>query len=161
VVNPGGRAAVVTLRLYRPAGAPIISALHVGAHMRMSLDLGRLVPRTRPFGLRVQADQVVAAQMVVHRGRNNPYTLLGSGLLARRWYVAEGYTGLSFRETVYVLNPNRQATRAWLRLLPAGGRRARTVSVVVGGERSVAIRVNELYPGAALAAVVTSDAPGP
>lgn len=161
LVNPGGRAAVVTLRLYRPAGAPIISALHVGAHIRMSLDLGRLVPRTRPFGLRVQADQVVAAQMVVHRGRNNPYTLLGSGLLARRWYVAEGYTGLSFRETVYVLNPNRQATRAWLRLLPAGGRRARTVSVVVGGERSVAIRVNELYPGAALAAVVTSDAPGP
>jgi len=159
LVNPRGRAATVALRLYRPAGAPVTRALRVGAHMRVSLDLGRLIPRTQPFGLRVQADQVVAAQMIVHRGRRNPYTLLGSGLLARRWYLAEGYTGLSFHETVYLLNPNRRATRVWLRLLPAGGRRARLVSMVVGGERSLAVRVNRLYPGAALAAIVTSDAP--
>ena len=159
LVNPRGRAAVVTLRLYRPAGAPVTRTLRIGAHTRMSLDLGRIVPRTRPFGLRVQADQAVAAQMIVHRGRDNPYTLLGSGLLARRWYVAEGYTGLSFHETIYLLNPNRGATRVWLRLLPAGGRRARTVSVVVGGERSLAVPVNKLYSGVALAAIVTSKDP--
>jgi len=159
LVNPRGRAATIALRLYRPAGAPVTRTVRVGAHMRTSLDLGRLIPRTQPFGVRVQADQVVAAQMIVHRGRYNPYTLLGSGLLARRWYLAEGYTGLSFHETVYLLNPNRRATRVWLRLLPAGGRRARAVSMVVGGERSLAVPVNKLYPGVALAAIVTSDAP--
>ncbi len=159
VLNPQLHPSELTLRFYLPAALPVERAVEVPGQTRITLALSRYVPGVRGFGLRLDADRVVAAQMIVRRGNRNPYTSLGSGLLSQRWYLAEGYTGLSFHETIYVLNPGPAASSVSLRLLPFNGKGARSFRYVVPSERIVGIDVNRLYPRASLAALITSDLP--
>jgi len=159
LVNPQSAPAAVTLRFYLPFAASFDRAVTVPAHARATVVLNPYVAGVRGFGLRVTSDRVVAAQMVVRRGSNNPYTSLGSGLLSRRWYLAEGYTGFSFHETILILNPNAAAATVAVQLLPGDGRPARVVTLVVPANRAYSVDVNRLYPRAAVAAVVTSSAP--
>jgi len=102
---------------------------------------------------------VIAAQLIVRRPRGNPYTTLGSGLLSKSLYLAEGFTNLTFHETIVLLNPNRVAARVRVRLLPANGRHARLVNLVVAGRHSAVLDVNRRYPGVSLSALVASDQP--
>ncbi len=117
------------------------------------------VGAVRGFGLLVRARQDVAAQMIVYRSGRNPYTTLGNGQLSTRWYLAEGYTNLTFHQTLYLLNPGRYPARVRVHLLPANGRREHIVTVTVPGQRTVSLDVNRLYPKQALATIVTSDNP--
>jgi len=159
IANPGRVAAFVTFRFYRPNGPSFVRSTTVPGRTRSTFMLSRYLPGVRGFGLLVRSEQVVAAQMIVRRPRANPYTSLGSGLLSTRWYLAEGYTGLTFHETLYLLNPNDHAAHVRVLLLPANGGRARTAPVTVPAGRSAALDVNRAYPHAALAAVATSDRP--
>ena len=159
IANPGRVAAFVTFRFYRPSGPSFVRSTTVPGRTRSTFMLSRYLSGVRGFGLLVRSEQVVAAQMVVRRPRANPYTSLGSGLLSTRWYLAEGYTGLTFHETLYLLNPNDHAAHVRVLLLPANGGRARTASVTVPPGRSAALDVNRAYPHVALAAVATSDRP--
>jgi uncharacterized membrane protein len=159
IANPGRVAAFVTFRFYRPTGPAFVRSTTVPSRTRATFMLSRYLPGVRGFGLLVRSEQVVAAQMIVRRPRANPYTSLGSGLLSTRWYLAEGYTGLTFHETLYLLNPNDHAAQVRVLLLPTNGGRARTAPVTVPAGRSAALDVNRAYPHAALAAVATSDRP--
>ncbi len=159
LVNPGVPAAFVTFRFYPPNGRSFVRSTTVPGRTRATFMLSRYLPGVRGFGLLVRSERVVAAQMVVRRPRANPYTSLGSGLLATRWYLAEGYSNLTFHETLYLLNPGDRAAHAQALLLPANGQRARTVHVTIPARSTVALDVNRAYPRAALAAVVTSDRP--
>lgn len=159
LVNPGLPPAFVTFRFYPPNGRSFVRSTTVPGRTRATFMLSRYLPDVRGFGLLVRSEQVVAAQMVVRRPRANPYTSLGNGLLAMRWYLAEGYTNLTFHETLYLLNPGDRAAHAQALLLPANGQRARTVHIMIPARSTIALDVNRAYPRAALAAVVTSDRP--
>ena len=159
VVNPQGLSARLTLRFYLPAAPVFERTVTVPAYTRTTIVLSQYVSDVRGFGLRIEADRVIAAQMVVRRGANNPYTTLGNSLLATRWYLAEGYTGLTFHETIYVLNPQSSDATVELRLLPFNGGAARVATYVVPAQRSYAIDVNRLFPHASISAVVSSSVP--
>jgi hypothetical protein len=79
--------------------------------------------------------------------------------LETRWYLPEGYTGLSFHETLVVLNPQSSAATVEVRLLPFNGGAAREAVYTVPAKHTYSIDVNRLYPRASVATVVTSSAP--
>ena len=159
IVNPQTLSTTVTLRFYLSFTAPFERQVTVAAHSRATVLLGQYVSGVSGFGLRLQANRVVAAQMVAHRGTRNPYSSLGSGALSTQWYLAEGYTGLSFHETLFVLNPNTARAVVQVRLLPFNGGTTRVATYHVAAERTISINVNAQYPGVSVAAVVNTDIP--
>jgi len=156
LLNPNARPARVDLTFYYNNGAPRQVHFDVAAHSRATAILNTLAGANRVFGLRLTATQLVAAQLSVERHGRDNYGLLGVSAPHTGWYLAEGYTGLTFHETLAVLNPGGTPALVNLRLLPFGGRRARTVSVLVAPRRVRLIDVNRLMPGLSLSVIATS-----
>jgi hypothetical protein len=159
LVNPQSLPSKITLTFYLPSSPPFKRTIMVAASTRTTVVLSQYAAGVRGFGLRLQADRVVAAQMVVRRGDKDPYSTLGNSLLAKRWYLAEGYTGLTFHETIYLLNPQSTAATVKVRLLPFNGAAARVATYIVPAQRTYRIDVNRLFPHAAVAAIITSYRP--
>lgn len=159
ILNPNAQAARVDLTFYYRDGAPRQARLSVAAHSRGIADLNALAGRNRVFGLKLVANRVVTAQLDVARNGKDDYSLLGISAPSASWYLAEGYTGLTFHETLALLNPGRTTARVQVRLLPVGGRAARTVMVTVAPQRTGLIDVNRLMPGRSLSVIATGRTP--
>ena len=159
ILNPNAQAARVDLTFYYRDGAPRQARLSVAAHSRGIADLNALAGRNRVFGLKLVANRVVTAQLDVARNGKDDYSLLGVSAPSASWYLAEGYTGLTFHETLALLNTGRTTARVQVRLLPVGGRAARTVMVTVAPQRTGLIDVNRLMPGRSLSVIATGRTP--
>jgi hypothetical protein len=159
ILNPNRRAARVTLTFFYRDGAPRAARLDVAPHSRGTANLNRLAGNNRAFGVKLTATQVVAAQLSIARRGRDDVSLLGVAAPNSAWYLAEGYTGLTFHQTLSLLNPGRTWAVAQLRLLTFAGRATRTISVAVAPQRSLLVDVNRLLPGRSLSAIVTSRTP--
>ena len=170
LLNPNPQPAAVQLGVYYANGAVETESVTVGATGERLVALtglaGRAVPQPgvtgprRTLGVTVEANRPIAAQIDVTRRGRDGSLLLGNAGLATRWYLAEGYTGLTFHETVSILNPDfTHAARVTLHLLPGGGRAGRAVTVVVPRHTNGVVDINRLMPGRAVGLVVTSDRP--
>jgi len=170
LLNPNPQPAMVQLGVYYANGAVETESVTVGGTGERLVALaglaGRAVPQPgvtgsgRTLGVTVEANRPIAAQIDVTRRGRDGSLLLGNAGLAMRWYLAEGYTGLTFRETVSILNPDvTHAARVTLHLLPGVGRAGRAVTVVVPRHTNQAVDINRAMPGRAVGLVVTSDRP--
>lgn len=121
VLNPGAQAAHVELAFYYVENtvAPGHASVDVAAHTRATIDLRPLAGPERTFGLKLEADRTVSAQLQVARAGKDGFALMGVPAPQTTWYLAEGYTGLTFRETIVLLNPEQRAVHVQLRLLPS------------------------------------------
>jgi hypothetical protein len=95
----------------------------------------------------------------VRRDGKAGYGLLGVPAPDTTWYLAEGYTGLSFHETLLLVNPGPVPAQVQLHLLPFGGRPAHTVTVTVAPQSTQAIDVNSLLPRQSLSVIATASQP--
>ncbi|GAC1435982.1 MAG: hypothetical protein NVSMB65_10040 [Chloroflexota bacterium] len=109
--------------------------------------------------MQVQADREVSASLTELRAGADQWSIPGVSAPATTWNLAEGYTGLSFKEYISILNPGTSSTVATLNLLPFNGRPARTIPYVIPPQRMVFVRVNDLMPRQSLSALVTSTQP--
>jgi len=170
LLNPNTQSAAVQLDVYYANGAVETENVTVGATGERLVALaglaGRAVPRPgvtgpgRTLGVTIEANRPIVAQIDVTRRGRDGSLLLGNAGLATRWYLAEGYTGLTFHETVSLLNPDvTHAARVTLHLLPAGGRAGRAFTVVVPKHTNQVVDINRAMPGRAVGLVVTSDRP--
>jgi len=160
LLNPTGERAVVRLVFYLDNGATNTALMAIGPRRQQVVDLARLTPHRGTFGLSVSASQVVVAQLVVGRGGQDGDTLLGNGGLGQHWYLAEGYTGLTFHETVSILNPSpRTPALVRLRLLPFGRYRGRTVTVTAPPHTNTVVAINALLPGRSLSVIADATHP--
>ena len=157
-LNPSNRAAAVSITLYFADGTVGHASVTLGAHSQRQVPLDSLTAHRGAVGLVLSATAPIAAQLTLLRtGRDGDSILARAGLDAT-WYLAEGYTGGSFHETVAILNPNPiRAARVTLRLLALGGRGSRTVVVSVPAHSEQVVDVNRLLPGRSLSIVATSD----
>src|SRR5439155_9003228 len=71
----------------------------------------------------------------------------------------EGYTGLTFQETLALLNPGPTASGVQLRLLPLSGRPARMVAVTVGPQQTRLLNVNALMPNQSVGVIARATRP--
>jgi len=159
VLNPSGRRATLRLTFYYAHGGTRQRTLSIAAHAASVTAIGALRLPAGDFGLSLIADQRVAAQLDIIRPGRDGDSLLGNTGTGQTWYLAEGYTGLTFHETVAILNPGARAARVHMQLLPFGGRRGRTVTVAVAARSHVVVDVNRLLPGQSLSVVARSSEP--
>src|SRR5579885_2815727 len=122
-------------------------------------DLNRLAGADRFFGIKLVSDRAVTAQLQVDRDGKDGYGLLGTAAPNKTWYLAEGYTGLTFHETLALVNPGNSPAHVRLRLLPFGGRPARAVSENVAAQSTLLVDVNSLMPKQSLSIIATADGP--
>ena len=111
------------------------------------------------FGLQVKADELVAAQVAVARRNKQGLTLAPSTQLSTQWYLAEGYTGQTFKETLSILNPDstHPATVA-LHLYTSDGA-IRTTQIAVPAHSTQQVNVNKLLPRQSIGISAVSDRP--
>jgi len=160
VLNTNGQPASLRLIFYFGNGASYTELATVAAHAQAVIPVAQYKLQAGTFGLQLNADHQVSAQMTIARDGRDGDTLLGNTAPGTTWYLAEGYTGLTFHETVSILNPDPAvAARVQLQLLPFGGRAGRTVSVTVAPHSNLVTDINALLPGQSVAVIATSDRP--
>jgi len=159
LLNSDNRPARVRLTFYGRTGVAITRGMTVGATRERTLSVADLHVGSGPFGLAVRADRAIAATLTLSRVGRDGDILLGSPDLATHWYLAEGYTSLTFHESVAILNPGGVAARVTLHLLPVDGRRARSVGLRVAAHSEVIADINRLLPHRALGVSIDSDQP--
>jgi len=160
VLNPSGQQAHVRLTFYSQTSDRDSMGITVPAHTQMVMPVARLTQLRGTFGLALTADQRVASQLNIVRAGRDGDVLLGAPGLARTWNLAEGYTGLTFHETVSILNPDGQhAARVRLRVLPFGGHRGRTVTVTVRPHTNAVVDINRILPHLSVSVLAEADRP--
>jgi len=103
VLNPNGRAAHSVVTFYFADGTTRTASFTVPANAQRSVFVANLTGRRGNFGLCVASDRSISGQLNLTRPGKDGDSVLGSPALGTHWYLAEGYTGLSFHETVALL----------------------------------------------------------
>ncbi len=159
LLNANGAPVTVRLTFYFADGVTTQAAVSVPATSQRAVPVQGLIKRTGAFGLRVQSGEPVTAQLDLTRDGQDGDDILGSPTLATRWYLAEGYTFLTFHETVALLNPGDGAAHVTLRLMSSASGPRRDATVSVPAHTQTLVDVNRLLPEQSLGAVVDSDQP--
>jgi len=160
MLNPSGQQARVRLTFYSQTSDRDSMEVTVPAHTQMVMPVAKLTRLRGTFGLALTADQRVASQLGITRDGRDGDVLLGAPGLAQTWNLAEGYTGLTFHETVSILNPDGQhAARVRLRVLPFGGRPGRTVTVTVQAHTNAVVDINRILPHLSVSVLAEADRP--
>jgi len=160
LLNANGQATTVRLTFYFDNGTTEVRTVSVAPTSEMSVPVAGFGFPAGTFGLYVTANRHITAQITMARDGRDGDALLGNTGLGTRWYLAEGYTGLTFHETVSVLNPD-PATPAHvqLQLLPFGGRAGKSIVVTVAPHSNLVTDINSQLPGQSLSIIANSDRP--
>ena len=171
VVESGSEHAELDLLNTGPAGTARITAFaEDGQTVRRSVSftagaeqvvsLGGLFTSASPFGVEVEATHPLVATIDEQRADRLDSTLQGTISPARRWYLADGYTGQTFQEQLAILNPNQlAATRVSLTLIPQAGQTPQVIQVTVPPHSLYRTDVNTLANRRSLGVIVTADRP--
>ena len=159
LLNPDGAPAHAVVTLYFAGGAPATASVTVPARAQRGYPVASLTTRRGAFGLCVAADRSISGQLTLTRSGRDGDSLLGSPALGQHWFLAEGYTGLTFHETVALLNPGDRAATVALHLLLPGGKGNRTVTETVGARGERVVDINALAPRTSVSIVADADRP--
>ncbi len=160
LLNPNAQPASVRLTFYFANTTPRERTVTVGATSQREISVAGLNMPVGTFGLQVESDRQISAQINIARDGKDGDNLLGNSGLGTTWYLAEGYTGLTFHETVSILNPDpATAAHVQLQLLPIGGGAQRSVVVNVPAQSNVVQDINSVLPGKSISIVAVSDRP--
>jgi hypothetical protein len=159
ILNPNAEVASVTLTFYFDNGTTGHESYAVPAHTMKTVSVADYNFPAGTFGLTLRANRAVSAQITINRDGKDGDGLLGNTGLGTRWYLAEGYTGLTFHETVSVLNPAATPATVQLQILPLGGGTAKTVNVTAAPHSNLVSDINALEPGRSVSIIATSNIP--
>ena len=159
LVNPNSQSATVNFSFMFTSGAPRAYTTVVAANSRATVDVGSIVGPGQTVFTMLSSDRKIGAEETVYRPGADFSQTIGSSAPLRTWYLAEGYTGLSFHEYVRIFNPGDTVAHADLRLLPFNGQPATAVPQTIGPRSGVVVDVRAIAPNLSLSAIVDSDAP--
>jgi len=160
LLNANGQPATVKLTFYFNNGATDTKTVTVKPTSQQTLAVASLEPFSGAFGLVVSADRRITAQLNINRPGQDGDAILGNTGLGQTWYLAEGYTGLSFRESVSILNPDQTTpAHVQLQILPLGGGAGKSVPVTVPAHSNGVVDINAQFPGKSVSIVAMSDRP--
>ena len=160
ILNTSNQPAHIDLIFYYRSGrAPGHASLGVAPHSRATADLNMLAGDNRMFGIKLSADRAVSARLEVRRGGLDGYGLLGVPAPDTTWYLAEGYTGGDFHESLMLVNPGRQTAQVNLQLVGGPGQARRSATVGLAAQSTAVVDVNRLLPGQAVGVIATASQP--
>jgi hypothetical protein len=123
-----------------------------------SVSLNLAAGQGRYIATIVDADRKIAAQTIIHNGHSAMSTALGAPAPGTLWYLAEGYTGGSFREYLTVMNPNPRLVTVDIRFLPFNGRPMNEVRFTIGARSLIRFDAGLYMPAQSISAIVTASA---
>jgi hypothetical protein len=160
LLNPSAQRAHVGYTLYSQTGETTRGTLTVGAHAARVVPVSSLTHLRGSVGVALRTDRPLAAQLALTRTGRDGDTILATPGTARRWYLAAGEAARTFHESVAILNPDRtRPAQVRLELLPATGRRSRTVTVRVRPHTHLVQDINRLLPGQSLSIIAEASRP--
>jgi hypothetical protein len=160
LLNTNGQPAQARLTFFFDSGATDTKLVDVAPTDQKVVAVSELEHTMGVFGLMLTADRQISAQLTIKRDGKDNDTLLGNTGLDTRWYLAEGYTGLTFHESVAILNPDFNApAHVLLHLLPFSGRPGLDVPVTVPVHSTYVANINKLMPGQSLSIEASADRP--
>lgn len=157
LVNPDTQPATVAVTLAGTDGPTIPYRTTMPAGSRTTIDVNTIAGSGRYVFATVQADRAIGAQETVYRDGGDFRTAIGVRAALTTWYLAEGYTGLTFREHIHLYNPGAAPAQVDVQLLPFNGRRPVTVQRTVPAGHGAVLDINAGLPGQSVAAIVHSD----
>ena len=105
----------------------------------------------------MEADRQIGAESTISYGSGDTSTALGASAPATLWYLAEGFTGNSFREALVIMNPNTSVATVDVRFLPFNGKPPKEVRFSVPAQANIRINVGQYMPGLSVSTIVTAD----
>jgi hypothetical protein len=129
----------------------------VPAHHISVVSLGLAAGEGRYVATIVDADRQIAAQSTIYNGQSDMSTALGAPATGTLWYLAEGYTGGSFREYLTVMNPNTSPATVDVRFLPFNGKPLKDVRFTIGPRALIRFDAGLYMPAQSISAIVTAD----
>jgi hypothetical protein len=159
IVNPGNSPATVTFLFMFTSGNPVPYTATVPGDSRATVDVGSIVGPNHDVFTKLTADRKIGASETVFRNGQDFSSTIGASAPLQTWYLAEGYTGISFHEYIRIFNPGSVTARVDVRLLPFNGRPASSVVEVVAAQSGAILDVNSIESGLSLSAIVDSDQP--
>ncbi len=159
LVNPNGAPTNVTFSFMFTSGSPMPYSMVVGADSRATVNVGSIVGAGRAVFTMLTADRKIGASETVFRNGQDFSSTSGASAPLRTWYLAEGYTGLSFHEYIRIFNPGIGQAHVDLRLLPFNGRPATSLIELLAAQTGTIVDVNAIESGLSLSAIVSSDQP--
>ncbi len=157
LLNPGAAPANVTLTFLYQASAPGKYGLRLAAHSRASVDLGLVAGAGRILSTIVEADRQIGAESTISYAGQDTATTLGASAPSTQWYLAEGFTGGGFQETLVIMNPNSSYANVDVRFLPFNGRPPQEIRFGVQPRANIRLDVGQYMPRQSVSTIVTSD----
>lgn len=147
-----------TITLFYGEGRTASQSFSLQARTRATFDVLRLVGATQVSAV-VQANLPVAAAQVIDRAGQAAMATAGVPAPKNTWYLAEGYTGLTFLEDLDLLNPGNSTAHVHIAWPLFNGRPPIVQDVVLAPRSRRTIPVNAYVPRASHATIVNSDVP--
>jgi hypothetical protein len=157
LMNPGAAPAAATVRYLRENAEPVVKRVTVKPHARLNVFTNNDVPEAA-YSIVVESDQpIVAERSGYYDGGKAGAGSPGSTLSARRWYMAEGFTG--HRVSIAVMNPTAAAADVTLTFMLEDGSNVRRTLPLPGFQR-LSFTPNQVLPaGAAFSTLVEATTP--
>jgi len=159
LLNTHNEPATVSMTFYFDNGSVDKMSTNVPAHGKRVISVAGYNFTPGTFGLSLEANRSVSAQIAINRDGKDGDSLLGNTGLGTRWFLAEGFTGLTFHESVSVLNVANVPASVQLQILPLGGGPAKTVTVTAAPHSNLVTDINALEPSHSVSIIATSSTP--
>jgi len=157
LLNAGGTPATVRMTfLYQNAPERSYTQT-VPAHSHASVDLSLAAGAGRNVSIIVESDRQIGAQSIIYYGAGDTSSASGASAPSGTWYLAEGYTGGSFREYLTVMNPNTTFANVDVRFLPFNGKPPVEHRFTVRPRSNIRIDAGQYVPNQSTSAIVTAD----
>ena len=157
LLNAGGTPAVVKMTfLYQNAPERSYTQT-VPAHSHASVDLSLAAGAGRNVSIIVESDRQIGAQSIIYYGAGDTSSASGASAPSGTWYLAEGYTGGSFREYLTIMNANTSFATVDVRFLPFNGKPPVEQRFTVRPRSDIRIDAGQYVPNQSTSAIVTAD----
>lgn len=159
VLNTNTSAVHGTITFFYGADQTRVYPFTLQAQSRGTYDAAGILGVSTRFATAVAADLPIAAARTSHRTSEAMTGGTGVSTPSRTWYMAEGYTGLTFQEELDLLNPGTQPAQVHIAWTLFNGKAPIVHNVVLAPRSHLTISVNSYVDRASHATVVTADQP--
>ncbi|MFH1140718.1 MAG: glycosyl hydrolase family 18 protein, partial [Chloroflexota bacterium] len=157
VMNPNPAPTTATISFLKEDGSVEKRTFQMNPSSRLNVFANQIVPGTA-FSTLVEADlPVVAERATYFNGGKGGHGSMGVPYTARKWYLAEGFTG-GMDTFILLMNPGSAAAQATVTFMKESGETVVRIYSLKPTSRFT-IPANSVVPGVSFATRVESDRP--
>ncbi|MGH2390580.1 MAG: hypothetical protein ACRDIE_20460, partial [Chloroflexota bacterium] len=148
-----------TITVYYGAGKTTKRSFSLRPQTRATIDLKSLTGISGRLAVMVQSNAPIVVSRTTQHGNVDVTASTGVPTLAKTWYMAEGYTSLTFKEELDLFNPGGQAAHVHLVWPQFNGLPPVTHDLTLAPRSRQTLDVNAYVSHASHSTIVTADQP--